>query len=145
MKVKLIFGSIIISALCFVWVFYDQSELDQQPEVLVSKIHSDLLNEDLFIKKISWGLTYDHNVFLLTCSPDKSVEPDSTSEYIFLSSELFYKVSNDSLYIFTSLKAKTPLIFNSKFKVVQQELENVEIMKLREDKNYKKEGLEMIY
>jgi len=144
MKDKYIIIVFIIIGLCLIWFIYGKSRLDHQPEIFVDKIHSNYLNEDLFIKKVSWGLTYDHSIIILSSSPNNTIYPDSTSEYVFLGSEIFYRLTNDSLLIFTSLKAKTPLAFSSNIKILQYEIKNFEVMNLREDNNYKKKGLKMI-
>ena len=145
MKVRFIYTLLVVIGLYFIWFIYGKSKSDHQPQILVEKIHSNYLNEDLFIKKISWGLTYDHSIIILSNSPNKSIEPDSNSEYMFSCSSIFYKLSNDSLLIFTSLKAELPLNFSSNIKVIQYKLENFEIMNLRENNNYKKKGLIMVY
>ena len=144
-KMKIIYIIIIIFSLYLIWFVYGKSKLDHQPEIFVNKIHSNYLNEDLFIKKVSWGLTYDHNIIILSSSFKNTIEPDLTSEYVFLSSEIFYRLTNDSLLIFTSLKAKVPLSFSSNIKIIQYELKNFEVMNLRKDNNYKRKELEIIY
>jgi hypothetical protein len=145
MKIRFVFIVVIIISLYFIWLISGKLKLEHQPVIFVNKIHSEYLNEDLFIKKISWGLTYDHSVIILSSFPKNTIEPDSTSEYVFLSSEIFYRLTNDSLLIFTSLKSKKPLNFNSNIKIIQYELKNVEIMNLRGNNNYKKRGLKMVY
>jgi len=144
-KILIIIGVVVIvSLLVFGLIFYNGFSEKHEPAISIKEVHSNTLNESIYLKKISWGLTYDHEIVVVSMSSDKKTEPDSTKEFIFLSSEIFYKVSNDSLYIYTASKVKEPINFNSKFKIEQVELSNPEMMDLRGYDNYKKQGLKMI-
>ena len=126
-------------------VFYNNlSSEDNTPVVLVKKIYSPKLRDSIFLKKISWGLTYDNEIIVVSTSSSLSIEPNPKKEYVFLTSEIFYKVSNDSLYIYTSQSVKNPIYFKSRFRVIQKVLSNPEMMNLKGYENYKNKGLKVI-
>lgn len=87
--------------------------------------------EVIYLKKKNWGLTFDHQVSVISNSDKNEWKPDSTKEYVFKGLEpFFYKFSNDSLILFTRLNAEVPPNFNSKIQIVQKQLPNSQIMDL---------------
>jgi archaellum component FlaF (FlaF/FlaG flagellin family) len=126
----------------FMMNFYTELDSAYEPIYSIKKIHSDALNEDIFIKKNNWGVSSNHEVVVISTSGQEKFEPDSTKEYVF-KTEFFFKSVKDSLYVYTRVKSKAPISFNSKFKIKQVELDNSEMMELRGYDNFKNKGLEL--
>jgi hypothetical protein len=122
------------------FIYIDLEELE--PDVVVKEVYSKVLNESIYLKKTSWGITGDHVIVTLSKSPEKNIEPDSSKEYVFLDYEIFYKVSNDSIFFYTMLKAKEPKHFYTRFIVRQIEITTSQKSDLY--KTYKQQGLECI-
>lgn len=96
----------------------------------------------LFLKSCQWGLTYDHKVVVLSTDSTEKFSPDSTKEFIYRgASFLYYRTSNDSLWLYLYSKSNRPPFFKSKIKVIQIELENPDMIKLYSNEAYKSKGL----
>ena len=142
-KLIIIIVTILVLGLVVGLIVYN-SFPEYKPKYIVKEIHSNTLNESIYLKKKSWGITYDHEIVVVSTLYDEKSVPDTTNDYIFLDPEIFYKVNHDTLYVYTMSKAKEPNNFNSKIKVNQIELSNTEKMDLIGNDNYKKQGLEMM-
>lgn len=142
-KIIIVFGIITVLGIVVFFVV-DNTFPKYDPEFTVKEIHSNILKKDIYLKKKSWGISYDSEVVVISTSPEKHFEPDSTKDYIFLDPEIFYKVSQDTLYIYTMSKAKKPEKFDSQFKIKQIRISNPEKMELMGNANYKKKDLHMI-
>ena len=87
-------------------------------------------------------MTYDSKFIVLSTNGEEQFTADSNKEYVYKgASFLFYKFSNDSLFIYTYDKAHTPQLFNSKIKIKQIELDNPAMMKLEGGSAYGIRGL----
>jgi hypothetical protein len=115
---------------------------DIKPIYNIKKLVISKGNEPLYLKSETWGMTYDSKVIVLSTNEEKAFTADSTKDYIYKgASFLFYKFSNDSLFIYTDDKANTPQAFNSNLKIKQIELDNPAMMKLKGDSAFKSQGL----
>lgn len=140
MKVFFLIIGILIIIIALYLLYFSKQIPDYKPIVKILKIHSDDLNESIYIKKKSWGITYDHQLIIISKSSDEDFEPNEDENYIFLN--LFYKVKEDTVFIYTMKKSTVPRNFHSKFKIKQIELSNPEMMELTT--KYKEKGLDTL-
>lgn len=99
----------------------------------------------VFIKQKVWGMNADHRLVYITTNKDENVGPNENTDYIFKGfSPLFYKQSNDTIYVFCSVASITPAKWIKSFSIKQIELSNSETMKLLDKDTYKKENLNLI-
>jgi hypothetical protein len=99
----------------------------------------------IFIRQKVWGMNADHRLVYITSNKDENIGPSGNTDYIFKGfSPLFYKQSNDTIYIFCSVASITPPNWTDFFDIKQIELSNPEMMKLLDKDNYKKENLNLI-
>ncbi|WP_428331558.1 hypothetical protein [Mucilaginibacter sp.] len=123
------------------FVFYNQIP-DMKPIYNIKKLVISNGNEPLYLKSKTWGMTYDSKVIVLSTNEEEEFTADSTKDYIYDgASFLFYKFSNDSLFIYTADKAHTPQVFNSKIQIKQIELDNPAMTKLKGDSAFRSRGL----
>jgi len=93
----------------------------------------------LFIKSENWGLMGDSQITVISTDEDREFAADSTREFVFKGlSPFLYKTMNDTLFIYSSQIVQVPPIFNSKWTVKQIEIENPEMMTLRDSSDFKK-------
>ncbi len=77
----------------------------------------------IYLKKNIWGMTFDHQVSVISNSDKNEWKPDSTKEYIFKGLEpFFYKFSNDSLFVFTRVNAQIPPNAHFNVPIIQKEM-----------------------
>jgi len=144
-KMKLIMivaGSLFIIFIIFVIIFLRSTP---QWEPVISRIEINIpdLNESVYVTKKIWGVSYDHQIILISSQPKKEVKYDPETDYLYEGhSTLFYKVDGRDLKIYTRKRAHPPQHFDSEVNIVQIELDNVGMNKLKE--NYEKEGLKEI-
>ena len=96
-----------------------------EPIINTVKITSST-GENLYLKSKNWGLTYDHQLTVISMSSVQTwTEPDSMKEYVYKWLEPFlYEFKNDTLFIYCNTKAPTPNSFTSNIKVIQKEVDN---------------------
>ncbi len=86
-------------------------------------------NNKLYIKSKSWGVTGDHQITVISTEDEREFEIDSTRQIIFNGLEPFlYKVSNDTLFLTLRQKSKIPDGFNSRWTIIQTEVDNATMM-----------------
>jgi hypothetical protein len=111
----------------------------------VKEFHSSKSDNALYLKSITWGMTSDSRLIIISESPEKKYLVDSTSNYIYEGlSPLLYKFENDTLFLYTMNKSAVPQNLKSKIKIQQIEIENPEMMRLIKDDYYKKQGLNIM-
>jgi hypothetical protein len=82
------------------------------------------VSDKLFLKRKSWGITGGNTVALISSSSENINKVDSNSDYIFNSFTLYYKLSNETLFVYNNpLNIKTPPRFKSNFKIIFPKLE----------------------
>lgn len=94
------------------------------------------IKENLFIKEKNWGITSDHRVIVVSTSPKIEFALDSTKDYIINTHEIYYKIENEIIYIYSLGKASIPKFFNSKYKIKYFELSEVQMMTLIANRKY---------
>ncbi len=96
-------------------------------------------NEKLYIKSKNWGVSADHQLTVISTNDEREFEIDSTRQIIFNGLEPFlYKVSNDTLFLMLRQKSKIPDGFNSRWTIIQNEVDNPTMMNLMRDPQLKR-------
>ncbi|NTD97007.1 hypothetical protein G6M24_07695 [Agrobacterium tumefaciens] len=142
-KIKIVFFvivSLILVILLFFYLSFPEKDEDVQFEVV--NVYSKRLKSKLFIKKLIWGMTSDNCLITISNSNQKENEPDENKNYIYKGlSPFLYKISEDTLSVYVREISETPKNFSTRFKIIQTELDNSEMMELIENDNYKNKGL----
>ncbi len=130
-------GVIIILAFIFYNAFPDY---EVKYEIKEIKFQND--SSPIFIKRKVWGITYDNQIIVISSSPKKKFDSDSTTDYVYEGlSPFYYKFFKDSLFVYTMKKSDVPKNLKTGVKIIQIELENSEMMRLIKNDQYKAEGL----
>lgn len=96
-------------------------------------------SDKLYIKSKNWGVTGDHQLTIISTEDEREFEVDSTRQIIFNGLEPFlYKVSNDTLFLTLRQKSKIPEGFNSRWTIIQEEVDNPTMMKSMRDPELKR-------
>jgi hypothetical protein len=96
-------------------------------------------NDKLFIKSKNWGVTGDHQLTIISTEDEREFEIDSTRQIIFNGLEPFlYKVSNDTLFLMLRQKSRIPDGFNSRWTIIQKEVDNPTMMNSMQDPELKR-------
>ena len=91
----------------------------------------------LFLKSENWGLTDDNQTTVISTESNKRFKADSTKEFVFNGLEPFlYQVNNDTLFLYLRRKIITPEKFESRWTIIQKEIENPEFMHKIVDPNF---------
>lgn len=142
-KIKIAFFAIIVFLLLVLFFFYfafPGEDKDVQFDFI--ELSSKKSESKLFVKKLIWGMTSDNCLITISNSNRKENDPDENKNYIYKGlSPFLYKISGDTLSIYTREISKIPKHFSTRFKIIQVELENPEMMELIENDNYKNKGL----
>lgn len=127
--------SIIIS---LVYFLFEQSVGDfGRPTYRIIPILSQNKKSTIYIKTKNSGVIGDHQLTVVSTSPEKEFEPDSTKEMIFKGLEPFlYKLNKDTLFLFVWEKSIIPENVRSKWIVKQTEIDNPKMMNLRKDSSF---------
>lgn len=134
MKNVLVISGIIILILVLGVYWYFQNVITV---FTLKEIPSTTLKETIYLKNTKRGLNYDEVVI----SKSSKRKSNTNKDYIYTWGEtLFYKISNDSLYVYCKIKTNVPPNFDSKVKIYQIQYSNPEYYDLI--KNYKKKGLD---
>ena len=95
-------------------------------------------NRKLYIKSHNWGLSGDHQLTVIETDEEREFEVDSTKQIIFKGLEPFlYRASNDTLFLVLREKSTIPNRFNSTWTIIQKEVDNRAMKKLRRDPELK--------
>lgn len=105
----------------------------------------DEVGEKIYFKSKKWGVSWDHEETVLSnLIIDKNFEINKDRDFVFYTSNLFYKkVGDDSLLVYvsySSIPKESPSSFSSKIKVKILELRSSEEV-ADYDLNYRKYGL----
>jgi len=115
---------------------------EMKPIYNIKKIANTNFNNPLFLKSMTWGITYDSKVIVLSTNDEEEFIPDSTKDYVYKgASFLFYRFSNDSLLLYVADKTHIPELFNSQIKIKQIELDNPAMMNLKGNSAFVRQGL----
>lgn len=141
-KIILITSIFIVLGIALWYIFLWNVIPDIKPIYKKIEIKSEIDKTSIFLKKKVWGITFDNSITVISKSPIDDFEIDDKSNYIFKNVSTFlYRFNKDSLIVYIPQKVLPSLKFNSKIKVIQVELNNVEMMNLLENDSYKKRGL----
>lgn len=140
----LLLSLVILVIIVIAVIVYIYTKLPEfKPDVTIIELNSKKTGERIYIKQKKWGITGDHHIVVISTSPKKDFQPDSTREYVYEGlSPIFYHFANDSLELFVNNLANVPSQMRSKIKINQIVLSNSEMMSLMED--YKRKGLILI-
>lgn len=132
---------IVLAAAFFLYLYTKIPSFD--PKIAKVQLHSHTRSETIFIKKKVWGLTGDHQVIVVSKSPEDNFEPDEKTEYVYKGlSPFFYKFENDTLNLYVMKESKVPNELSTSFVINQIVLENPEMMDLIH--SHQKQRLETI-
>lgn len=82
---------------------------DLAPSVTVVPIHSETLNETLYIKKTVRGLMGDYRVIVISRSCVERFEPDPSFEYVYPGTDLFFfRFADDTLLVYCQRESEVP-------------------------------------
>ena len=106
-------------------------------EFKIKELYIRNTDRTIYFKSFSRGLNY--NKLAISCSKGRKTSHEK--DYVYTWGEtLFYRVSNDTLYVLCKNKAEEPTKFKSGVKVYQVEYSNPEYYELLKD--FTKMGLE---
>jgi hypothetical protein len=126
---------ILSSILLLIYFLFDQSVGDLgKPTYRIIPILSQDKKSTIYIKAKNWGVTDDHQLTVITASPEKEFEPDSTKEILFKGLGPFlYKSNKDTLFLYVVKKSHIPEGFRSKWIITQIEIDNSKMIALSKD------------
>jgi hypothetical protein len=125
--VKIIIGLVVVVGLVVYWFLSKLTSAYAPTYKRVELVSVD--NDKLYIKSKNWGVTGDHQLTVISTEDEREFEIDSTRQIIFNGLEPFlYKVSNDTLFLTLRQKSRIPEGFNSRWTIIQQEVDNPTIM-----------------
>ncbi|WP_316820380.1 hypothetical protein [Pedobacter gandavensis] len=132
--------AVVLSIISLIYFLFAQSVGDfGRPTYRIILILSQNNKSTIYIKTKNWGVTDDYQLTVVSTSPEKEFEPDSTKEMIFKGLEPFlYKSNKDTLCLFVREKSIIPENIRSKWIVKQTEVDNPKMMSLRNDSSFKR-------
>lgn len=134
MKKLLLIISFLIAVLIISGYFYFRYVVT---DFKIKELYVKNTDRTIYLKSLSRGLNYNK----LAISSSKGRKTSHESDYVYTWGEtLFYRVSNDSLYVLCKNKSEEPTNFKSSIKVYQVEYSNPEYYELLKD--FAKMGLE---
>ena len=135
--IKILIGLVVVVGLIMYWFLGQLQDAFSGTYNRIDLISAD--NKKLYIKSHNWGVTGDHQLTIISTDDEREFEIDSTREIIFSGLEPFlYKTSNDTLYLTVRRKSKIPEGFNSTWTIIQTEVDNPTMIKLK--RNYELRG-----
>ena len=109
-----------------------------KPSYQTTEIKSEQFTDKLFIKTKNWGMTGDSKI--TTISLVENIDFDKTQSdtyYIFEGLDpFFYRQSDDSLILYCMTRIKVPKNFNTKWKIILNQVDNTTFMNLYKDNIY---------
>ncbi len=125
-----------------VWYFYNwRSEEFLQSKESIVQLNLGSNKQPLYLRAKIWGIAGNHEQIVLSRSNNSA--PDTTIDYIFYTSEVFYRVENDSILILYVTESSIVEPANKTPNVIIIGLETVDQIG-DYTTNYKKYGLERI-
>lgn len=74
----------------------------------------------IYLKSKNWGLTFDHQLSVISNNSSQKWEVDSLKDYVFPGLQPFlYEFKNDTLFLYPSVLCKKPKDFQSSIPVIQ--------------------------
>ncbi|MBS1507079.1 MAG: hypothetical protein JSS79_10575 [Bacteroidetes bacterium] len=126
-SLKIIIGFALVVVLALYWFL---SRLTDAYAPTYNRVELVSVSKDkLYIKSKNWGVTGDHQLTVISTEDEGEFKIDSTKQIIFIGLEPFlYKVSNDTLFLTLRQKSKIPDGFNSRWIIIQREVDNLTMM-----------------
>lgn len=109
--------AVVLSIISLIYFLFEESVGDfGRPTYRIIPILSQNKKSTIYIKTKNCGVTGDHQLTVVSTSPEKEFEPDSTKEMIFKGLEPFlYKSKKDTLFLFVWEKSIIPENVRSKW------------------------------
>ncbi|MFZ1289690.1 MAG: hypothetical protein WAR79_06355 [Melioribacteraceae bacterium] len=112
----------------FIFIIFQIPEIDDVYDNV--KVRSSNNSDSLYIKRHSRGLNYSEVCISNSKRKEVNVAEDFSLKTV---AEIFYKINNDTLFIYSSVTFKKPLKFENKIVVKNEVLSNPEMMKMYEE------------
>jgi hypothetical protein len=136
-KVWIAIGLVIFFGLITVMagIFYSYWRVDHMfdPDITVRMVvsPSDSTQRIYLTRKVASGFGDSHLTILLSCGPRPTADYDSLADYVYDDlNGIFYRLSADTLHVFTMSQSPVPRAFSSKITVAQHQLENPDFQRL---------------
>ena len=133
---------VVISLIVFLFFYYALPDKNNDVKYTVTEVSFKDTQSKLYIKMKTWGMTSDNQIVIISNSNKREFISEPAQDYVYKGiMPLFYKIQNDTLLIYTLITSSVPEDFKTNLKVIQVQIENLEMMKLIEHDNYKIQGL----
>jgi len=134
---KLLFGFVLVLVLGLYWFLMVAQDAFSGTYNRIELNSND--NRKLYIKSHNWGVTGDNQLTVIETDSEREYKADSTKQIIFKGLEPFlYSVANDTLFLVLRKKSTIPNRFNSTWTIIQKEVDNRTMEKLRRDPELKR-------
>lgn len=143
MKMRIIFIGIIVLIIGLLFYYYNSSQNLKMTHEVKMILSFDDMDKKIFVNGKSWGISGNHEK--ITLSEREKTVPDKNMDYIFYTSEIFYKMESGGRLIIYAPKDAVSEPFK-KFKdvvVVIDRLTTAEEIK-EYNKHFRKYGLKKI-
>jgi hypothetical protein len=132
-RVFIIIGFIVVAVFAAAYFFF----IFKVENFTIKELQVKEIGVNVYFKSLERGLNYSES----SISTSRRRRSNPRFDYVYpYSQQFFYRISNDSLFVFCSTIANEPKNFGSVVKVIQIEYSNREYRRLME--NYKSLGLE---
>jgi hypothetical protein len=135
--IKVIIGLVLVVGLVVYWFLSKLTDAYSPTYNRFELVSID--KQKLYIKSKNWGVTGDSQLTVITTDDKREFEIDSTKQIIFDGLEPFlYRVSHDTLFLTLRQKSEIPEEFNSRWTIIQTQVDNPTMMGLRHDPEQKR-------
>ena len=142
MKIRIIFIGIIVLIIGLLFYCYNSSQNLKMTSEVKMILSFDDMDKKIFVNAKSWGISGNHEE--ITLSEREKTLPDKNMDYIFYTSEIFYKMeSGGRLIIYAPKDAVSEPLKKFKDVVVINRLTTAEEIK-EYNKHFRKYGLKKI-
>ena len=142
MKIRIIFIGIIVLIIGLLFYCYNSSQNLKMTSEVKMILSFDDMDKKIFVNAKSWGISGNHEE--ITLSEREKTLPDKNMDYIFYTSEIFYKIEpGGRLIIYAPKDAVSEPLKKFKDVVVINRLTTAEEIK-EYNKHFRKYGLKKI-
>lgn len=123
-----------------VFIFLENKPISDSftKEYNIQEVEIEALNESIFLKQATWGVSSDSKITAISSSPKENIDYESENDFIYRSgATLFFKVEGDTLYVLAMELAVKPILFKSDVVIYQEKIENREFNQLIKNHNEK--------
>ena len=108
-------------------------------EYSIQEVEIKTLNESVFLKQATWGVSSDAKVTAISSSREENIDYESENDFIYRTgATLFFKVKGGTLHVLAMELAIKPVLFKSEVVIHQERIENSEFIQLF--KSYNERG-----